>query len=290
MSTCSDVENRGKTGKKQLVTINEIKLLYLNLCDNIDYLLYNMQNKCYNIAMSKYHCPICGDPANSRHHLTTRAEGGSDNPRNLVWLCKPCHDVVEGIYGDTGVAFSCELLHGLRMKRNVRLDEDSDGCEAAYKTVTGGDGELHYLLLHLILPGKTKQIINQWVNGCPECNDDNIITTTVLPKRRERTIGRPVNSKIDTQYLEELRYNKGFSYRKIESLLKLQGFTFKHASIRFRLMQGKRYVPQETVICRYCGNEFIPKGTRKVFCCRICYLANNRYLCKRPRRNNDQHQ
>lgn len=31
----------------------------------------------------------------SCHHIIPRDEGGSNNPRNLITLCKPCHDEIE---------------------------------------------------------------------------------------------------------------------------------------------------------------------------------------------------
>lgn len=31
----------------------------------------------------------------SCHHIIPRDEGGDNNPRNLITLCKPCHDEVE---------------------------------------------------------------------------------------------------------------------------------------------------------------------------------------------------
>ena len=42
-------------------------------------------------------CPLCDKEASSPHHIKPRSEGGTDDERNLVWLCKSCHDRVEGL-------------------------------------------------------------------------------------------------------------------------------------------------------------------------------------------------
>lgn len=31
----------------------------------------------------------------SCHHVIPRAEGGDNNPKNLITLCRPCHDLIE---------------------------------------------------------------------------------------------------------------------------------------------------------------------------------------------------
>jgi hypothetical protein len=37
-------------------------------------------------------CAACGSAEDlQHHHLVTRAEGGSDDERNLITLCGPCH-------------------------------------------------------------------------------------------------------------------------------------------------------------------------------------------------------
>lgn len=53
-------------------------------------------------------CPLCDQPANSKHHIKPQTQGGTDDARNLVWLCQPCHDEVEGI------EFTPELMMRLR--------------------------------------------------------------------------------------------------------------------------------------------------------------------------------
>ena len=39
---------------------------------------------------------MCDKEADSQHHIKPRLDGGTDDSRNLVWLCKKCHDNVEG--------------------------------------------------------------------------------------------------------------------------------------------------------------------------------------------------
>lgn len=55
-------------------------------------------------------CPLCDGEANSPHHIRPRSEGGTDEPRNIVWLCSSCHDRVEGI------PFTPDLIESERRK------------------------------------------------------------------------------------------------------------------------------------------------------------------------------
>src|SRR5713101_4495471 len=41
-------------------------------------------------------CFICLRPARERHHIIALKNGGKNWKKNLVSLCKPCHDKVEG--------------------------------------------------------------------------------------------------------------------------------------------------------------------------------------------------
>jgi len=43
------------------------------------------------------YCPFCDKEANSKHHIIPRNEGGIDEDRNTIWLCKYCHDTYEGL-------------------------------------------------------------------------------------------------------------------------------------------------------------------------------------------------
>jgi len=45
------------------------------------------------LRRDSFKCQMCGNGENlSIHHIIPRAEGGSDHPRNLITLCKNCHD------------------------------------------------------------------------------------------------------------------------------------------------------------------------------------------------------
>lgn len=65
-------------------------------------------------------CPICGDytgeEANSKHHIKPVRDGGSDNSRNIVMLCRSCHDVVEMVYEEYDIPYSPRLRGMLRLK------------------------------------------------------------------------------------------------------------------------------------------------------------------------------
>ena len=65
-------------------------------------------------------CPICSNKAVSQHHIKPRAEGGTDDPRNLVWLCKKCHDEVEDS------EFTIQLLE---RKRKEKLGQKTVSSE-----------------------------------------------------------------------------------------------------------------------------------------------------------------
>ena len=41
-----------------------------------------------------YTCILCTNPYSDIHHVTPRAQGGRDNPHNLVSLCRPCHAIL----------------------------------------------------------------------------------------------------------------------------------------------------------------------------------------------------
>ncbi|GAI10074.1 unnamed protein product, partial [marine sediment metagenome] len=62
----------------------------------------------------KRYCRICGHRAYSEHHITPRADGGSDARKNKVWLCRRCHDIVEQIYRDEDIKYCSELVGRVR--------------------------------------------------------------------------------------------------------------------------------------------------------------------------------
>ncbi len=61
-------------------------------------------------------CPICRVfPAVSPHHIKPRADGGTDDDKNIVSLCVACHDIVEDIYDRTGQEYSPSLAGTIRL-------------------------------------------------------------------------------------------------------------------------------------------------------------------------------
>jgi len=56
-------------------------------------------------------CPLCDGEANSPHHIKPLLEGGTDEPRNIVYLCRRCHDEIEGL------GFTPELVTKMRRAR-----------------------------------------------------------------------------------------------------------------------------------------------------------------------------
>ncbi|OPL09794.1 MAG: hypothetical protein AVO34_05100 [Firmicutes bacterium ML8_F2] len=49
----------------------------------------------YVLERDSHRCVLCGDPEDlETHHIVWRFRGGSDHPKNLVTLCKKCHDKV----------------------------------------------------------------------------------------------------------------------------------------------------------------------------------------------------
>lgn len=49
----------------------------------------------YVLERDSYRCVLCGEPENLEvHHIVWRFRGGSDRPKNLVTLCKSCHNKV----------------------------------------------------------------------------------------------------------------------------------------------------------------------------------------------------
>lgn len=49
----------------------------------------------YVLERDSYRCVLCGDPEDlETHHIVWRFRGGSDRPKNLVTLCKKCHEKV----------------------------------------------------------------------------------------------------------------------------------------------------------------------------------------------------
>lgn len=59
-------------------------------------------------------CTICNEPIEHIHHIVPRSKGGSNNVKNLVGLCKHCHDMVhkdESILKGTKQQYKISLLN-----------------------------------------------------------------------------------------------------------------------------------------------------------------------------------
>jgi len=41
-----------------------------------------------------YKCTMCGRPAEEVHHKVPRSKGGKNEPRNLIVLCRECHEMM----------------------------------------------------------------------------------------------------------------------------------------------------------------------------------------------------
>lgn len=65
-------------------------------------------------------CPLCDSTEYlTRHHIKPRSEGGTDESRNTVWLCNPCHNRVEGL------VFSPDLIESER--RKIKGSKETSG-------------------------------------------------------------------------------------------------------------------------------------------------------------------
>lgn len=218
-------------------------------------------------------CPICGAIANSPHHVKPRSLGGSDNARNIVYLCCQCHDYIEEIQEQQGVELSPELISKMRQELAIKLGADSDGISESY---TFRDGK--HFLLWVILPDETKKWICQYIDGTPDeaKTSSTIKVATPIPQKRKR--GRPLRDKISTSYLEELAYNKGMSLRAISSQLESEGFHLSFSVIRKRLIKADNYIPLLRAECKQCGKLFVPKGNRRIYCSPECYAIHERCI------------
>lgn len=51
------------------------------------------RRRAYEIVAERddWQCQLCGRPASDVHHILFRSHGGSDDPRNLICLCRKCH-------------------------------------------------------------------------------------------------------------------------------------------------------------------------------------------------------
>lgn len=229
------------------------------------YLIDNRRYFIYNDVMEKtYNCPICGGEASSRHHVKPRSQGGTDSERNIVYLCKKCHDVVEEIQEERGIEFCPDLITELRLKMGIRLGHDEDGIEECWS----GN-----VLLWIYTKNKTKQYINQLI----AIKDEQPASTTIpiITEQPKRKRGRPINKAIDTAYLNILVFNQGLSLSQVVHKLKEEnGFIVSREFVRKRLNQ-----PLPSLIkCGYkkCNVEFTPKNRWDRFCCPEHYQLEHR--------------
>jgi len=65
-------------------------------------------------------CISCGGVGGDAHHVTTRGAGGGDTPRNLMPLCRTCHQLIHKV----GFGKAIEKHHtiGEWLKRAGRHD------------------------------------------------------------------------------------------------------------------------------------------------------------------------
>ncbi len=232
--------------------------------------------RCYNIVMTKEKtfCPVClAKPADSAHH-----NEGESVPRKITWFCKSCHDKMQQMQDSRGMECSIALIKEARRELGIKLDTDS------LITRFGDDGKEYNYLIWTMCYGKTKRYVYQWIGGSPYNEPSTLeihtagVKLSFLPRQKLKP-GFPGKPEVDTAYLEELRYNKGLTYRDIVSLLRQQGLVFSHTAVAERLKAGKRYIPKpESAVCKLCGNEFTPIGRRTKHCSQVCSLVSQRRL------------
>ena len=61
-------------------------------------------------------CPVCLKPPTkfSGHHMIPKSQKGVDEPRNMIYTCKHCHDILEE-YADKEIYYSPELARKIRL-------------------------------------------------------------------------------------------------------------------------------------------------------------------------------
>jgi 5-methylcytosine-specific restriction endonuclease McrA len=47
-------------------------------------------------AIDHEYCEICGAPGADVHHIIFRSQQGTDEPENLITLCRPHHEMAHG--------------------------------------------------------------------------------------------------------------------------------------------------------------------------------------------------
>jgi hypothetical protein len=220
-------------------------------------------------------CPICLiKQAISPHHILPRSLGGTDDRRNIVYLCLSCHDLVEMIQEKTGKSFSPDMIEQIRQAADIKLGKDKDGVSHSYKTICGKT-----FLLWVILGNGTQKIVNQFVDGYPDeliPKEPQESKPLDIPAPTHRGRGRPFDMRIDTQYLAQLvEQGRGKSLREIQHMLHQQGIDVSHEFIRKRINGVLPWVRLKE--CPHCHKKFDPgKDRRIIFCSPECYTAVHR--------------
>lgn len=221
-------------------------------------------------------CPICGMVADSPHHVKPRSLGGNDDAKNIVYLCRKCHDHIEELQEKRSVELSPELINEMRRELSIKLGTDPDGVSESY---IYRDGK--HFLLWVVLPNKTKKWIRQYIDGVPNAGAKNgIRVVSSIKTQVQRKPGRPIRDEIDISYLEELSYNKGMSFRTISRRLELEGFHLTFSAVRKRLIKADSYTPPLQAQCKQCHTLFEPKGNRRIYCSKECYTIYERHTKK----------
>lgn len=91
-------------------------------------------------------CAICGTTINvGPHHIKPKAEGGTDEERNIVYLCNRCHDLVEGVYQDIGMEYCPSVVR--TVKRMIDIYEGRINVMGSQKEQAGRRHKRHTVFL-----------------------------------------------------------------------------------------------------------------------------------------------
>ena len=238
------------------------------------------------------YCPICGEIAGSPHHVKPRSLGGTDDYRNIVWLCKPCHDIVEEIQEREQLEFCPDLVKRQRSEQHITLAKNKEGgASESYVNHYG-----YMKLAFIIRPDGTKQVIEQYIGAQPPWlhpqrqEAEEVVTSQTIkdvigvPSIVRRGKGRPAKD-IDDKYLKELRYNEGLSYRQIARKLKNENdYEISRTAIHDHLVKSKHHHIPESAICEYvgCRKEYKPWLENQRYCSPECNArANQRGMPKK---------
>jgi len=102
---------------QRLTEINNAKMLQLYESNNTNIITPIQTNRELNKPHNNGigYCPICLNLApTSKHHIVPRSNNGKDENRNIIKVCKHCHDILEE-YADKGIYYSPELARKIRL-------------------------------------------------------------------------------------------------------------------------------------------------------------------------------